>query len=90
MHCCCIRKGNLTLFPHPPRPTPVSQIEQFVLEGLVEVFYFSGNSWQLDAPRYNSSSRAFLSPQTWAYDNCFRSELPPRRRRLRSLYLPCM
>ena len=43
-----------------------------MLEGLVEVFYFSGNSWQLDAPRYNSSSRAFLSPQTWAYDNCFR------------------
>ena len=38
----------------------------------MEVFYFSGNSWQLDAPRYNSSSREFLSPQTWAYDNCFR------------------
>ncbi|GAX74916.1 hypothetical protein CEUSTIGMA_g2362.t1 [Chlamydomonas eustigma] len=60
------------IFDHESSPPLSVELEEFVLQGTVELFYFSGTSWQLDADRYNSSSRQFLSPQTWAYDNCFR------------------
>ncbi|KAG2438026.1 hypothetical protein HXX76_005640 [Chlamydomonas incerta] len=50
-------------------------LEDYVLSSLVEVFYFS-DSWMADDAHhrslYNTSTRAFLSPQGWAYDNCFR------------------
>ncbi|PNW70251.1 hypothetical protein CHLRE_17g712050v5 [Chlamydomonas reinhardtii] len=50
-------------------------LEDYVLSSLVEVFYFS-DSWKADDAHhrslYNTSTRAFLSPQGWAYDNCFR------------------
>lgn len=46
-------------------------LEDHVKAGLVEIFYFS-DSWQYDKDFYRSSARSFLSPQGWAYDNCFK------------------
>ncbi len=64
--------GKFYVFDHSSSPPLSGELERYILEGIVEVHYFSGNSWQLDAGRYNSSSRTFLSPQAWAYDSCFK------------------
>jgi hypothetical protein len=50
-------------------------LEDHVHSGLVELIYFS-NSWKDDEQHfkdmYTTPTRGFLSPQGWAYDNCFR------------------
>eukprot|EP00198_Chlamydomonas_reinhardtii_P011084 XP_001700421.1 predicted protein [Chlamydomonas reinhardtii] len=60
---------------HQSSPPMADVLEDYVLSSLVEVFYFS-DSWKADDAHhrslYNTSTRAFLSPQGWAYDNCFR------------------
>lgn len=60
---------------HQSVPSLASVLEDHVLSGVVELMYFS-DSWKLDEKlfrgMYNTSQRQFLSPQGWAYDNCFR------------------
>ena len=60
------------IFDHGSEPPLSGEVQDLVTMGLVEVFYFSGNSWLLDAPHYQSTARSFFSPQGWAYDSCFR------------------
>lgn len=64
--------GKFYIFDHGSTPPLSVELADFVREGLVEVFYFAGNSWKLDGSRYESTARQHLSPQAWAYDNCFR------------------
>ena len=63
------------IWDHQSRPPLAYVLEDYVLSDLVEVMYFS-NSWKKDEllhkEMYTSQKRAFLSPQGWAYDNCYR------------------
>ncbi|KAG2489056.1 hypothetical protein HYH03_012492 [Edaphochlamys debaryana] len=60
---------------HQSSPPMADVLSDHVLSGLVELVYFS-DSWRADAvlfpSMYNTSTRGFMSPQGWAYDNCFR------------------
>lgn len=66
------------IFDHGSKPPLAVTLQQHVEKGLVELFYFQ-NSWQVDAHQfaqmYKTPSRQFLSPQGWAYDNCYRCGL---------------
>ncbi|GFR52752.1 hypothetical protein Agub_g15359 [Astrephomene gubernaculifera] len=57
------------------RPPLADVLQDHVASSLVELVYFS-DSWRADAAlfpsMYNTSTRTFMSPQAWAYDNCFR------------------
>ncbi|GIL72355.1 hypothetical protein Vretimale_4131 [Volvox reticuliferus] len=63
------------IWDHKSRPSLAYVLEDYVLANVVEIIYFS-DSWKLDEKlfreMYNTSTRTFLSPQAWAYDNCFR------------------
>lgn len=59
------------IFDHRSSPPLANELAPFMSSGLVEYHYFN-NSWIHDAEFYKSPARQFLSPQGWAYDNCFR------------------
>lgn len=63
------------IWDHQSTPPLAYVLEDYVLSNTVEVFYFS-DSWKKDGvlfkEMYNTSTRNFLSPQAWAYDNCYR------------------
>lgn len=63
------------IFDHGSKPPISVVLQEYVEQGIVEVFHFQ-NSWQVDAHQfgemYKTPVRQFLSPQGWAYDNCYR------------------
>ncbi|GLI68670.1 hypothetical protein VaNZ11_013146 [Volvox africanus] len=63
------------IWDHKSRPPLAYVLEDYVLSNVVEIIYFA-DSWKADEKlfreMYNTSTRTFLSPQVWAYDNCFR------------------
>ena len=59
------------IFDHRSSPPLATELAPFMSSGLVEYHYFN-DSWRHDVAFYQSPSRQFLSPQGWAYDNCFR------------------
>eukprot|EP00798_Chlamydomonas_sp_ICE-L_P020461 gene20461-27250_t len=60
--------GKLYIFDHGSTPPLADELADYVRSGLVELYFFGGNSWQVDEPRYQSPVRQFLSPQGWASD----------------------